>query len=232
MALGTAIVSELHLDDRGEVLQRWMAHHLAEQISKAEGASGAAKAKHEQSAVSLILKLWLHRRGLPDKADPLAGYRDALETLGRLSPDANPWLRHSDRPYVGILRDMHDAMGLAIVGGIALTELHAAQTHEGVKMDFLDPSEIALLAAFAKWLPSAKRPRPPRVVVVRETDAAPNDEGPSEVLPPSTTDRSQLTEEEQLRMVVADNLSRVHAELGRLLARWKKSEKEAGAGKS
>lgn len=55
LALGSAIVDELRLDTRGELLQRWMAHHLAETIKAAELAVGAKKAKLERDAVSLII---------------------------------------------------------------------------------------------------------------------------------------------------------------------------------
>ncbi|QNP48153.1 hypothetical protein [Diaphorobacter aerolatus] len=73
LALGLAIAAELRLNTRGELLQRWMAHHLAETIEKAESATGTKKIKLERDAVNLILKLWSHRSALPEPIDPFRG---------------------------------------------------------------------------------------------------------------------------------------------------------------
>ena len=114
MALGLAIVAELRLDTRGELLQRWMAHHLAETIEKAESATGAKKIKLERDAVNLILKLWSHRSALPEPIDPLSGCRAAVDTLARLLPEANPWAHFSrNRPSETHLREMFAAMSKA-----------------------------------------------------------------------------------------------------------------------
>ncbi len=94
LALGQAIVRELELDDRGAVLERWLAHHLAELMSEADREVGPTKAAAEQQAVDLILRLWMHRRVLPEPVDPLGGYRDAIAVLGRLMPEADPWARY------------------------------------------------------------------------------------------------------------------------------------------
>ena len=91
MALGQAIVRQLELQDCGAVLERWLAHHLAEVIAEAEQAVGPAKAAFDAQAVALVLKLCAHRRALPEPGDPHGGYRKAVEVLGGLVPEAGLW---------------------------------------------------------------------------------------------------------------------------------------------
>jgi hypothetical protein len=228
LALGTAIVNELRLDTRGELLQRWMAHHLAEQIAKADGASGAAKAKHERAAVNLILKLWVHRRALPEQADPLAAYRDAVDVLKMLLPAANPWRRHGqDRPYVGLLQEMFDAMARSLVGGIALTQVRQLPNKpKDVRCEFLDPSEQGLAEAFDRWLPLLDRTQRPKVVILQSASTPePIDGADDGKAAPSTQDMArQAKGDSELHAAVAENLARVHADLGRLMERWKATQ--------
>ena len=91
LALGRVIVRELELAARGTVLQRWMAHHLAETLAEADSAEEEAKVDAEARAVKLILELWRHRRALPDTVDPLEGIRDTVNILSRMAPESNPW---------------------------------------------------------------------------------------------------------------------------------------------
>lgn len=221
LALGAMIVNELSLDTRGGVLQRWMAHYLAEQIAKADAASGAAKAKHERAAVNLILQLWLHRRALPGKADPLMGLRDAVEVLKRLRPESNPWARHSsNQPYEDVLRKMFDAMSRAIVGGILLTQVRSAEQPGDAQVKFMEPEEMELLASFSQWLPFVDQtPRPNIVVVgISEGSMAANQKTKSDENASSVSE--EATGESDLHALVAENLGRIHTDLGRLLERW------------
>ena len=94
MALGQVIVRQLETESHGAVLERWLAHHLAEVMAEVDHAVGPEKADAESRAVDLILKLWTHRRALPEPVDPLGGFRKAIEVLGRLAPEADPWRRH------------------------------------------------------------------------------------------------------------------------------------------
>lgn len=65
LELGRTIVRQLELEQRENVLPRWMAHHLAELIKVAENSESSAKQYAEDRAVELILKLWTSRRDLP-----------------------------------------------------------------------------------------------------------------------------------------------------------------------
>ena len=110
------------------MLDRWIAHHLAEVIADASRAVGPAKASSEAQAVDLVLKLWAHRRALPEPVDPLGGYRTAVEVLGRLAPDANPWRRFR-RPdtYDGLLREMFQLLSRVVLAGLLLTQVSRAR---------------------------------------------------------------------------------------------------------
>lgn len=96
MELGRHLVSELGLEDSNDTLGRWMAHHVAELITAAKEAKNKAeRAVAEECAVETILKLWEHRTALPGQAYPLAQFREILELLSKLTPDANPWHRQA-----------------------------------------------------------------------------------------------------------------------------------------
>lgn len=96
MELGKHLVSELGLEDSNDTLGRWMAHHVAELITAAKEAKNKAhRAVTEERAVETILKLWEHRTTLPGQAYPLAQFREILELLSKLTPDANPWHRQA-----------------------------------------------------------------------------------------------------------------------------------------
>ena len=87
LALGRHLVRELGFDDQRDTLGRWMAHHLAELINKAEnGATGTERVRARKNATETILKIWEHRASLPGNAYPLAPYKDILKVLDRLRP--------------------------------------------------------------------------------------------------------------------------------------------------
>lgn len=73
-----------------------MAHHIAELITTAkEAKKKAEQAAAETRVVDTILKLWEHRTALPGQAYPLAQFKEILELLSKLTPDANPWHRQA-----------------------------------------------------------------------------------------------------------------------------------------
>ncbi|HEY1577821.1 MAG TPA: hypothetical protein VGF82_12200 [Terracidiphilus sp.] len=96
MELGKHLVSELGLEDSNDTLGRWMSHHVAELITATkEAKSEAEKVVAEERAVETILKLWEHRTALSGQAYPLAQFKEILELLSKLTPDANPWHRQA-----------------------------------------------------------------------------------------------------------------------------------------
>lgn len=229
LALGSAIVNELSLDTRGELLQRWMAHHLAETIQAAELAAGAKKAKLERDAVNLILKLWSHRSALPEPVDPLSGCREALDILRRLQPEANPWAHFSRRQPDEIhLREMFEAMSRATLAGIALTQIKQIKKPSAEAAAHLDPSELALLDAFKEWQPFVSRtPRSKMTWNTVDVDGAAmsiiTEPDPLEVV------FAEKKDEVQLQDLVGVNLKAVHSSLGKLINQWEASRKEGSS---
>ena len=225
LALGSAIVAELRLDTRGELLQRWMAHYLAETIEAAESATGAKKAKLERDTVNLILKLWSHRSALPEPVDPLSGCRDALNMLKRLQPEANPWAQYSNRrPNEIHLREMFDAMSRATLAGIALTQLKRVRAPTPEAAAHLDASELALLEAFKEWQPFVDRP-PRRNISWEKLE----DGGSvvSVVTEPSPAEaiHAASKNEVQLQDLIGDNLKSVYDSLGKVIDQWEASRR-------
>ena len=105
MELGRHIADELKLNDRGDWLRHWLAHHVAELVRDAETAKDRiSRGQATKRATDTILKIWEHREALPGAVNPLARYREALEALNQLRPAAPPqFLRDalSDRSVVG-----------------------------------------------------------------------------------------------------------------------------------
>ncbi len=226
LALGLAIVDELRLDTRGELLQRWMAHHLAETIQAAAAASGAKKATLEGEAVALILKLWLHRRALPEPVDPRSGCREAIQVLKLLQPQANPWARHPQRqPDLTLLGELFNAMSHAMLAAIALTQTKTLRLPTAAEAAHLDPSELALVETFAQWLHFVDRTPRPKVVVTEQDEpggmkvSISVDPDPLEAL---SDDKNNAA---RLQALVAESLRTVHASLGRLIEQWDKDQK-------
>lgn len=225
MALGSAIVAELRLDTRGELLQRWMAHHLAETIQAAESATGAKKAKLERDAVNLILKLWSHRSALPESVDPLAGCREALDMLRRLQPEANPWDHFSKRgPDEIHLRAMFDAMSRATLAGIALTQLRHVKEPTAAATAHLDQSELALLDAFKEWQPFVDRTPRNNVAwnLLNYGDSASAVTKEPDLLEALYADPK---DEAQLQDLVSDSLKALHGGLENLIDQWESRRK-------
>ena len=225
LALGLAIVNELKLETRGALLERWMAHHLAGTMLAAESASGAKKAKLEKETVNLILKLWLHRRALPERVDPLAGCREAIKVLQLLQPAANPWSRFSSErnsTKVQTLSKLFDAMSRAMVGALVLT--HTKYCHEptDVQLEHLDPAEQRILEAISEWLPMVdKSPQPPEIVIVDSSKHAEVIDLPSE----PTVEMSEGEElAAKMQSMLAENLKSLHTQLGSLITKWEANQ--------
>jgi len=87
--LGKLLIDELGGDRPPDVLSGWIAHYIAELISKIETESGEAKEKAQSTCFDAIMRLWDHRYS--EKVG-FAGVRDfkaIFETLEKLNPD-NP----------------------------------------------------------------------------------------------------------------------------------------------
>ncbi|WP_371881678.1 hypothetical protein [Caballeronia sp. S22] len=215
-----------------------MAHHLAELIADADSASGAEKAATEQRAVDLILKLWAHRRALPETVDPLGGFRDAIAVLARMSPEANPWARFRHRDdYAGLLHEMFKTLSRTVVAGILLTQVQHARPITDTEAVALDDEEKLLFDEFEQWNSFLSRPvqRPGIEIRLVDSDTI-EEEGESDDV---SDDVSEAVDhdadpeapvkqaESSMHSVILANLESMQSELGELLSRWKQSTTDA-----
>ena len=234
LALGQVIVKQLELEDRGAVLDRWLAHHLAEVIAEAARATGKAKAASEAQAVDLILKLWVHRRALPEPVDPLGGFRKAVEVLGRLSPEADPWSRFRQPDgYDGLLHEMFGILSRIVLFGLVLTRVSRARPIAAEESKGLEEEEAYLQSRLAQWAPFFSRPQPEPEIRIKFTDpdAAQGSESNDESERPDGSGGQDRVPDDQvepddvrLHTAILADLERMQANLANLLTRWRESQ--------
>lgn len=231
LALGREIVRQFELTDRGTVLARWMAHHVAEIIAEAEAAEGQVRRSLEKQAVDLILRIWRHRRSLPDPADPLAGYREAIEVLGRLLPDSNPWLFVQRDDRVGLLKEMFETLSRAVYLGLVLTCVSGPRPIAAAEEEALEDEERQIVAMMESWRPLVV----PRREEIRLSLGQPTEDS-EDVEPESETPELRVAEsgqdggvkkppedETSLQSAIMDDLRLMQSQLASLLERWRSS---------
>jgi hypothetical protein len=157
LGLGRHLVRELGFEDGVDTRGRWMAHHLAELIDKAEnGVTAAERLRARKSATETILKIWEHRASLLGKAYPLAPYKEVLKVLDLLRPDDNPF-RYFGPPAETrreqLAADLFDGLSRLI---IALLLMKVPPGEESAKVDAaaleaLSETEQHVLRALQQW---------------------------------------------------------------------------------
>ena len=233
MALGQVIVRQLELEDGGTVLERWLAHHLAGVIAKAEYDTGSAKAASEAQAVELILKLWTHRRALPEPVDPLGGYRKAVEVLGRLMPEADPWA-HYRQPNTrdGLLHEMFQLLSRIVLAGVVLTQVSRARPVTAEESKGLEEEETYLQSVFEQWMPFFPRSQPKSEIKIEFVDADTAEgaelDKESDRLADSddqdhAPDEQSAPDDVRLHTAIVSDLERMQTDLAKLLTRWRES---------
>lgn len=106
LVLGHHLATELGFSDSCDTIGKWMSHHLAEVMGRAEQESNAEKKEeYQQQAVELILKVWKHRTSLNADAYPLARFSGIIDSLSILSPEANVWERNRLGKYESLAAD-------------------------------------------------------------------------------------------------------------------------------
>ena len=215
------------------MLDRWIAHHLAEVIAEADRAVGPAKAASQAQAVDLVLKLWTHRRALPEPVDPLGGYRKAVEVLGRLMPDANPWAYH--RPsdtYDGLLREMFELLSTIVIAGILLTQVSRVRPTTEEEAEALEEDERYLYSTLEQWMSFVVRsPSKPEIEIKfvststsEGAEADPESEGAGDAGDEDrTSDKQVIFDEASLHAVIVSKLERMQIDLADLLTRWREA---------
>ena len=222
------IVRQLELAARGEVLEHWLAHHLAEVIAEADNSVGPSKEGAEARAVDLILRLWRHRRALPEPVDPLGGYRDAIKILGQLMPDSDPWnrlYRPDTNDYADLLRDMFEILSKSVVFGLLLTQVSHTRPISEAESKGLEKEEKYLLSALEHWkqfVPPARPRRKAKITFVAPKPAADLeiDQKPDE--PDDSSNEDEASDEQTApHAAILANLERMQTELDKLLTRWR-----------
>lgn len=92
LALGRHLVEELQLEPGVDTLGRWMAHHLAELMTRARKAKDPVQqSAAKEQAGEAILRVWQHR-ATADRINPLGDLRPILGVLRTLAQEAPPWV--------------------------------------------------------------------------------------------------------------------------------------------
>ena len=84
--LGKSLADAL---DSSDIVGRWMAHHLADLITRSEAQPADQELAKETRGV--ILKLWEHKAGGRFTRTPFEYVQPVLAALARLEPDPPPW---------------------------------------------------------------------------------------------------------------------------------------------
>lgn len=158
LALGKYLVRELGLTDGNDTLGKWMSHHVAELIVKAESAETAdERANAALEATTTILKIWEHRKVLPYDAYPLTTHEELLRLIQKLAPDANPYrfswtgdTTKTDR-LAAIAFDDLTRLILTLLF-MRLGNLRESRDPDPVAVDALDPDEKYILATIDEWV--------------------------------------------------------------------------------
>ena len=204
-------------------------------MAEVDRAVGPAKAASETQAVDLVLKLWAHRHALPEPADPLGGYRRAVEVLGRLVPEANPWAyRRRPETYDGLLREMFELLSRMVLAGLLLTQVSRARPVTAEESKGLEEEEAYLQSVFEQWMPFFPRPqsKPDIKIEFVGTDTAEDaemgiDEKSERVGGPDdqnyVSDEQAAPTDARLHAAIASDLEGMQNKLTDLLTRWRKS---------
>lgn len=154
LGLGRHLVRELGFAEQRNTLGRWMAHHLAELLDRAEnGASESERIEARNNAAETILKIWEQREILPRRSFPLAPYRDVLTVLELLLPDRNPWQISSHAKREQLAAILFE--GIARLSfGILLLKLPINEDSSeayNAAYEALSETEQGLLTTLQKW---------------------------------------------------------------------------------
>ena len=91
LELGRKLVHELQLEQTNDTLGRWMAHYIAELITKADNADSKGKKQVQKECFDTILKLWEHRHEMPDGKRPFEDLEPIIRAIGNLDPDGGTY---------------------------------------------------------------------------------------------------------------------------------------------
>jgi hypothetical protein len=225
LELGRVIVRQLELETPGEMLTRWMAHHLAELIESAARNEGAAKQQAEDRAVELILKLWTNRRALPVPADPLSGHRDAIAVLATMMPSADPWGRYRRGSTDDeLLHEMFSSMAQLVMGGLLLTRETEMRALENAEWEALAAEERFLVELLVRWHRFFANPAPKKLkveILYKQLIEGNSDASTEAVSAARTAEAEEPDALAEQRAVILSNIETFHERLEDLIERWR-----------
>lgn len=157
LGLGQYLVRELGFEDGVDTLGRWMAHHVAELMDRADhGSTASERSKAYKDATETILKIWDHRTSLPGNTYPLAPYTEILKTIELLKPNDNPfWYAFSQgkEKRQHLAASLFDSF-LRLIIALLLMEVPLRQrtaTADRTATDALTEAEQRVLTAILQW---------------------------------------------------------------------------------
>lgn len=172
LGLGRHLVRELGMTNGVDTLGRWMAHHVAELIEKAETAARPLeRLRAQELVVDTILKIWERRESLPGNAYPLSTYKDAVAIINVLQPNANPFRVHfadADRSIDQLAAELFDNMSRLMMTLLLMKLGHLTKPKKvgQAAAKGLNATEQTVLRALQQWFDviklkpiKSKRPR-------------------------------------------------------------------------
>lgn len=120
LALGRKLVEELGLEETVDTLGRWMAHHIADLITKSENTTGDEKRAVERECFAAILALWRHRSELPNRKRPFKDLEPVMRAIESLDPenDTPRYYRAARPPKDGTAETSEQEKWLSLVDGL------------------------------------------------------------------------------------------------------------------
>ena len=156
LELGRYLVRELGNSGEADTLSRWMSHHVAELITRAETSKTVTKrATAERQAIATILKIWEHRRNLPGHTDPLREYETVLHFLQLIKPASSPFgyfRGRSDSRLAELSSEFFDTF-TRLLGTLLAVQLSRPRANPRSSANkYLSRDEKQLLSAIRSWM--------------------------------------------------------------------------------
>jgi len=140
LVLGHHLATELDFSGSCDTLGKWMAHHLAEIMERAENEKDTdKKSEYKNQMVELTLKIWEHRSSLKGEAYPLTRFKGIIQALSFLSPEANIWEKGRLGKYESLAADSY-SMIVDLYRSLLFVEFSALKS---VRSKQLPPSVLS-----------------------------------------------------------------------------------------
>lgn len=153
MALGHHLSTELGFAGSCDTAGKWMSHHLAELIDKAEHEKDPkVKLEYQNKAAELILKIWTQRTSLKGDCYPLSKYKDILNALSILSTETNVWNNHRVGKFESLAADSF-SMIQDLYRGLIFAEYSGLKANKAkqVPASVLSEDELEIYTFLESW---------------------------------------------------------------------------------